>query len=244
MLEISFLCLQGSWSDITLFFRRYMVYSIHLIIVRNVLISLACFNLVLFVSQVGIRHMISFQTHSELSEEPVLCHWILWGRSTLEILVDTRNTLPKTGALNSSLDLCCAKCSSLKKTRPLKYTTGSSFTYAAVEQVSYLLADRRVTVQVLIRPVGLSRIMVGSSAAIWQLKLLKDFRALTGTHIAKRVLWCHLSANLLGDHVVVFQTAWRAWKILYLYSSQVLLVIKQHRGHLALQKRWPKAAYL
>lgn len=114
----------------------------------------------------------------------------------------------------------------------LRYTTGSTFTCATVEQVRYLLADRRVTVQVLIRPVGLSRVMVGSSAAIWQLILLKEFQALAEMHIAKRVLWCHLSANLLGDHVVVFQTAWRAWKILYLYSSQVLLVIKQHRGYL------------
>jgi len=45
-----------------------------------------------------------------------------------------------------------------------------------------------------------------------------------------------LSASLFGDHVVVFQTAWRALKVPHLYSSQVLLITKQHRGYLALQK--------
>jgi len=47
----------------------------------------------------------------------------------------------------------------------LRYATGYIFTYAAVEQVYYFLADRRMTVQVLIRPVGLRRITAGSSVA-------------------------------------------------------------------------------
>lgn len=59
----------------------------------------------------------------------------------------------------------CSLSSVLYNSRMLRYTTGYTFTYAAVEQVCYFLADTRVTVQVLIRPVGLSRRTVGSSAA-------------------------------------------------------------------------------
>lgn len=56
-------------------------------------------------------------------------------------------------------------CNVLYNSRMLRYTAGYTFTYAAVEQVCYFLADIRVTVQVLIRPVGLSGITLGSSAA-------------------------------------------------------------------------------
>lgn len=59
----------------------------------------------------------------------------------------------------------CLLSISLYSSRMLRYTTGYTFTYTAVEQVCYFLADIRVTVQVLIRPVGLSRITLGSSAA-------------------------------------------------------------------------------
>lgn len=48
----------------------------------------------------------------------------------------------------------------------LRYATGCTCTYTAVEQVCYVFEEIGVTVQVLIRPVGLGRITLGSSASI------------------------------------------------------------------------------